>query len=128
MHHSNELNSSRLEGSSGVDSSKLNQRLKEMFKEQIARFREAVYLLFGYKLDMGGAHARPKLRLRSMFAENESDDLLFQWGKGGLELCETDFATKIDRKVFVYLHQCNSVPAFLSNVTLNLFEAQTFQG
>jgi DNA anti-recombination protein RmuC len=35
---------------SAADSSKLNQRLKEMFKERITSFREAVYLLTGYKV------------------------------------------------------------------------------
>ena len=35
-----------------ADSNKLNQRLKEMFKERITAFREAVYLLTGYKVDL----------------------------------------------------------------------------
>ena len=34
----------------GVDSQKMNQRLKEVFREKIAEYREAVYLLFGYKV------------------------------------------------------------------------------
>ena len=34
-----------------ADSNKLNQRLKEMFKERIKSFREAVYLLTGYKVN-----------------------------------------------------------------------------
>ena len=33
-----------------ADASKLNQRLKEMFKERITSFRESVYLLTGYKV------------------------------------------------------------------------------
>ena len=33
-----------------VDSQKLNARLKEMFRERINSYREAVYLLFGYKV------------------------------------------------------------------------------
>jgi 2-methylisocitrate lyase-like PEP mutase family enzyme len=33
-----------------VDSNKLNQRLKEMFRERISSYREAVYLLLGYKV------------------------------------------------------------------------------
>ncbi len=35
----------------GPDSAKMNQRLKEMFKERITCFREAVYLLTGYKVE-----------------------------------------------------------------------------
>ena len=33
-----------------ADMMKLNQRLKEMFKERITSYREAVYLLTGYKV------------------------------------------------------------------------------
>lgn len=42
-----------------ADSSKLNLRLKEMFRERITSFREAVYLLTGYKV------ALPPLALSS---------------------------------------------------------------
>lgn len=118
--------------SSSADSNKLNQRLKEMFKERITSFREAVYLLTGYKVDLynvdiaNGGHRR--LRLRSMFAESPEDDLLFQWREDNLELLETPFVSKIDPKLFTYLTSCNSVPAFLANLTSELFESQTFQG
>jgi len=33
-----------------TDMNKLNLRLKEMFKERISKFREAVYLLTGFKV------------------------------------------------------------------------------
>ena len=33
-----------------IDNNKMNARLKEMFKERITAFREAVYLLTGYKV------------------------------------------------------------------------------
>lgn len=36
----------------GLDSTKMNKRLKEMFRERISIFREAVYLLTGYKACM----------------------------------------------------------------------------
>ena len=112
----------------GADSSKLNQRLKEMFKERIASFREAVYLLTGYKIDLYAATngGYPRLRLRSMYAEDPDDSLLFQWRDNALELMETPFATKLDQKLFDYLSTCNSVPAFLSNITMDLFDNQTF--
>jgi hypothetical protein len=47
--NSSVLNRSVL-GGGGVDPNKMNQRLKEIFKEKIATFREAVYLLMGYKV------------------------------------------------------------------------------
>ena len=33
-----------------TDANKLNARLKEVFKERLSSFREAVYLLTGYKV------------------------------------------------------------------------------
>ena len=114
----------------GEDSKKLNQRLKEMFRERITTFREAVYLLTGYKIDLYSADSSsggyPKLKLRSMYAENPEDSLLFQWRDDTLELIETPFVSKLDPKLFAYLNQCNSVPSFLSNVTIELFDSQTF--
>jgi mitotic spindle assembly checkpoint protein MAD1 len=112
----------------GIDKDKVNQRLKEMFKERIQFFREGVYLLTGFKIDMTSDRDSPQLRLRSMYADNESDHLLFQWEPDGLQLMETPFASRLDSKIFTYLSTCNSVPAFLSNLTLELFEKQTWQG
>jgi mitotic spindle assembly checkpoint protein MAD1 len=69
-----------------ADAAKMNLRLKEMFKERITAFREAVYLLTGYKIDLysaepstaGGSGSLPRLRLRSMYSEKADDCLLFQ--------------------------------------------------
>lgn len=115
------------------DSSKLNQRLKEMFRERITCFREAVYLLTGYKIDLfspdGTANnSYPRLKLRSMYAEDPEDDILFQWRGDSLELMETPFAKNIDPRLLSILRGTNSVPAFLANTTLDLFERQTFLG
>jgi mitotic spindle assembly checkpoint protein MAD1 len=99
-----------------------------MFKERIQFFREGVYLLTGFKVDMTTDREHPQLRLRSMYSEREEDALLFQWGPDGLELMETDFANRLDKKIFTYLSTCNSIPAFLSNLTLELFETRTFVG
>lgn len=69
----------------GVDPAKMNQRLKSIFKEKIAQFREVVYLLTGYKVDLmaadsssgsGGSH-KQTIRLRSMYAEDAEDTILF---------------------------------------------------
>ncbi len=109
-----------------VDKDKVNQRLKEKFKERIGTFRNAIYLLTGYKIDMTTQGDVRQLCLRSMYSEQENDDLVFQWNKEGLQLMETSFAKKLDRKIFTYLSTCHSVPAFLSNLTLELFEKRTF--
>ena len=114
--------------SSRADENKRMDRLKALFKKKISSFKEAVYLLTGFKVDMTTDEKRPQLRIRSMYAEQEDDSLLFRWpreGGGGLELLETDFCSRIDESDFAYLRRCNSVPAFLSTITLSLFENQT---
>ncbi|RHZ01503.1 hypothetical protein DYB26_013656 [Aphanomyces astaci] len=102
---------------------KMNQRLKEVFREQIAKYRDAVYQCTGYKVDL----KYPELVLRSIYAENEGDEVKFQFNNGELELLETPFVAGLDQRNMAYLTMCNSIPAFLSGVTLALFEKQTYQ-
>lgn len=108
-----------------VQESKLSCRLKERFKEHLTWFREAVYLLTGFKVDMTTTKDGPQIRLRSMFAEASTDALLFQWTDGGVQLLSTPFADGLDERLFANLTLCNSVPAFLANVQIDLFERQT---
>lgn len=108
---------------------KLNQRLKQVFGDQIRQYREAVYLLTGYKVDLRKSNGIEMLRLRSVYAEHDDDELLVRMeADGSLELLESDFCSQINQRVFAYLTACRSFPAFLSTLTLHLFEKQTFQG
>lgn len=52
-----------------------SQRLVECFRKTSQSFRQAVYLLFGFKTD---ALSDNNFRLTSMFAEREDDNLLFK--------------------------------------------------
>ena len=122
-----------------VDADKLNKRLKENFKEQIALFREGVYLMTGYKVDMipgGGADARPTFRVRSVYAEKEQDQLMLKWPKSSsstrdssvksLDLLSTEFAKHLSTtESYEYMTKFSSLPAFLASVQLRLFETQT---
>ena len=58
-----------------ADLEKREQRYMAMFKKQIWNFREAVYLIFGYKVDMGEdtATGMPTATLRSKFAAREDE-------------------------------------------------------
>jgi Mitotic checkpoint protein len=112
---------------------KLNQRLKENFKEQIATFREGVYLMTGFKVDMLTTTERPTFRLRSVFAEQEEDHLLLQWPVNktkddatSLDILNTDLAKLLaTTPSYDYMTKFHSLPAFLASVQLNLFEKQT---
>ena len=113
-----------------VDPNKLHQRLKESFKEQIGRFREGVYLLTGYRIDMIPDGERPTFKVRSMFAEQQEDHLLFQWPTStpveSLDLLDTDLAkTLLTTPSYEYVKRFGSLPAFLASTQLSLFEKQT---
>jgi mitotic spindle assembly checkpoint protein MAD1 len=113
-----------------VDPNKLHQRLKESFKEQIGRFREGVYLLTGYRIDMIPDGERPTFKVRSMFAEQQEDHLLFQWPTTtpveSLDLLDTDLAkTLLTTPSYEYVKRFGSLPAFLASTQLSLFEKQT---
>ena len=117
---------------SNFDSSKLNLRLKEMFKERITTFRECVYLLTGWKIDLifdgckEAGTTKPQLRLRNMYAEHPEDSLLFLWTEDNkLNLMETPFAQKMNPKLLQILQTLNSVPIFLGGITSDLFDNQT---
>ena len=113
-----------------ADPDKLNQRLKETFRGQIATFREGVYLATGYKIDMLTADStqRPTFRIRSVFAEHEEDHLLLRWPKDSqyLDILSTDFAKELSTQpCYDYMTKFHSLPAFLASITLSLFEKQT---
>lgn len=116
------------------DPDKLNQRLKQNFKEQIALFREGVYLMTGFKIDMiPGTGSEPTFKVRSLYGEREQDHLIFQRPSGSkagstaaLNLLVTDWANELSKTPFYdYMSKCHSTPAFLASVQLNLFEKQT---
>ncbi|RMX67857.1 hypothetical protein DD238_000313 [Peronospora effusa] len=99
---------------------KLNQRLKQVFGDQIRQYREAVYLLTGYKVDLKKSDGKELLRLRSVYAEHDDDELLVcMEANGSLELLESEFCSQINQRVFAYLTTCRSFPAFLSTLTLH---------
>jgi hypothetical protein len=109
---------------------KLNQRLKENFKEQIATFREGVYLMTGFKVDMLPNTDRPTFRVRSVYGEQEEDHMMLKWPKteevASLDLLNTDFAKSLSTTPsYDYMTKFHSLPAFMASVQLSLFEKQT---
>lgn len=101
-------------------------RMKQLFRKTISEYKEALFLLFGWKVDMEIGE-NPQLILRSMFAESEGDWLVFQWNKasGSFNLMRSDYASSLSTSQMGFLTSLNSCPAFLSSLTLHLFESQT---
>ncbi|RLN55728.1 hypothetical protein BBJ28_00011713 [Nothophytophthora sp. Chile5] len=122
LRQENALLRSKLEKLTGVADT-------ELFRDQIRQYREAVFLLTGFKVDLKRSNGMELLTLRSVYADHDDDELLVRMeANGSLELLETEYCSQINQRVFAYLTTCRSFPAFLSTLTLHLFEKQTFQG
>lgn len=123
----------------GLEAKKYNQRLKDQFQEHIGVFREAVYLLTGYKVDMIMDSDSSRFKVRSIYAEREEDHLMFLWPKldrgvkelkpTRLDLLDTELAKSLSAtSTFEYLSKYDSLPAFSAALTLSLFENTTITG
>ncbi|XP_073931488.1 mitotic spindle assembly checkpoint protein MAD1 isoform X4 [Castor canadensis] len=109
-----------------VESAELkNQRLKEVFQSKIQEFRKACYTLTGYQVDVT---TEGQYRLTSQYAEHKADCLVFKaTGPSGskMQLLETEFSRSVPELIELHLLQQDSIPAFLSSLTLELFSRQT---
>lgn len=102
-----------------------NKRLMEAFSMKSREFREVCYQLTGYKIDF---HYTKQYKVTSMYAERRDDFFIFQQGeKNDMQLLATDFTANLQESIDLYLSQRNSIPAFLSSVTLDLFKGLTMQ-
>jgi mitotic spindle assembly checkpoint protein MAD1 len=98
------------------------ERLRDVFKQTLTKFRDACYRLFGYKIEM---LTDDVYRLRSMYAARPTDDLRFVMKSDRLELLETPYCRELAEDVLGVLKKYNSIPVFLGTVTTELFQAQT---
>jgi len=97
-------------------------RLKEICQKKITEFKRITYLLLGYKIDV---FPNEMYKLSSMFAEHEEDHLMFQLADKDLKILESDFFNNLEKNLLIYLENFHCFPAFLSSVTLHLFNKQT---
>ncbi|XP_055118319.1 mitotic spindle assembly checkpoint protein MAD1 isoform X2 [Symphalangus syndactylus] len=109
-----------------VESAELkNQRLKEVFQTKIQEFRKACYTLTGYQIDITTEN---QYRLTSLYAEHPGDCLIFKATSPSgskMQLLETEFSHTVGELIEVHLRRQDSIPAFLSSLTLELFSRQT---
>lgn len=100
-----------------------NKRLVEAFQKTSQDLREAVFRLFGYKLDIPMTR---QYKLMSMYADTPNDFLLFnQSGSGEMQLLANEYSDTLADLIDAYLSQADSIPAFLASVTMDLFNKQT---
>uniref|UniRef100_A0A674G7C1 Mitotic arrest deficient 1 like 1 n=1 Tax=Taeniopygia guttata TaxID=59729 RepID=A0A674G7C1_TAEGU len=115
--------SGNLEGVGGFQSPQEVAELKKQTK--IQEFRKVCYTLTGYQIDITTEN---QYRLSSIYAEHQGDCLLFKASSssgGKMQLLETEFSRTIRELIELHLLRQDSIPAFLSALTLDLFSRQT---
>eukprot|EP00762_Andalucia_godoyi_P002364 ANDGO_02809.mRNA.1 Spindle assembly checkpoint component mad1 len=104
------------------DVKKMNVRIKEMFRQKAREFRDAVFSLFGWKVDLAedGVY-----RLQSCVARTEADILLFQIADGRVNMLESPFVQSIDPHILHVLESSASIPLFLHVLSQRLLDPRT---
>lgn len=100
-----------------------NNQIKEVYKAASQEFREVVYMLFGYRIDR---IANKNYRISNVYAESEDEYLNFRINESGvLDMLETEYSISLADMMRTHLSTHNSLPAFLSALTLDLFNRVT---
>jgi len=95
------------------------QRLMEAFKKTSHEFREVVYHLTGYRIDVLSDH---KYRLLPLYSDNQEESLLFQKSKSGeIQMLESEFSLELGELMEEHLERNNSIPMFLAGLIMQLF-------
>lgn len=119
---------------------KVSDRLQQVFTKQIGTFREAVLLLFGYRVDMstdpGQKEYRAKFILTPPSPHDDDDNnnkgagsLVFLMLRDGSMNLQESRATsqggKLAREVETFIKRFKSIPAFTANLTMENFQKHT---
>ncbi|KAF7683437.1 Mitotic spindle assembly checkpoint protein MAD1 [Astathelohania contejeani] len=91
-------------------------------RNTLRRINEWITGLLGYKIDFG----KDTITLHSLYAFDEDDKFVFNRAGDVLELISNEFACEWSEEIHTYLVNGKSIPAFLSAVTLELFNQKTF--
>lgn len=94
----------------------------ESFKAYRRRFTKVITGLFGYKVELEDE----KITLLSLYAFDKGDVFVFHQQNDSLQLITNDFALTWKNEIQNYLVSGKSLPAFLSCITLELFNKKTF--
>ncbi|CAG0885401.1 unnamed protein product [Cyprideis torosa] len=99
-------------------SEKKRDRLMEAFRKTSLQFREAVYLLTGWRVDKQASTLQYKMS--SMYASAPDEFLLFNIHPNGkVDIIDNPYARSLQDKIEFYCERQNSFPMFLSAVTLD---------
>uniref|UniRef100_A0A1A9X3N0 Mitotic spindle assembly checkpoint protein MAD1 n=1 Tax=Glossina brevipalpis TaxID=37001 RepID=A0A1A9X3N0_9MUSC len=100
------------------------KKMKECYKSAAMELREVIYMLFGYRIDRVGSNTNYKIS--SMYAESPDDYLNFRLNESNvLDMLETPYSASLKALIQTHLVGNKSLPAFLSTLTLDLFQRST---
>jgi len=102
----------------------MNTRLKSVFRTKIDGIKDVIAQLLGYRFEV----SRDQYTLTSTFADRETDCLVFRPEGSRMVLVESEYTKQWANDIEVYLNKCKSIPAFLSTLTLEYFNRQTYAG
>ena len=93
------------------------ERLQTVFTAKIKEFKEAVTALTGYTVSMNSSETK-RYRVHSKYAHRDDVLLFAATDDGAYSLLASEYATRLDPQVRMYMQQRKSIPAFLAAVTL----------
>ncbi|KAH8970173.1 hypothetical protein BDL97_02G074300 [Sphagnum fallax] len=112
---------------------KRETRYQRVFADKINLFRTACFLLFGYTVlmreekDPSTGMPVTLFTLQSIYAQNADEELLFQLNSGRMDMVANEYTTspELERQVTTFLKNFKSYPAFIANLTMELFNKST---
>eukprot|EP00440_Ansanella_granifera_P033039 gb/GFBE01035845.1/.p1 GENE.gb/GFBE01035845.1/~~gb/GFBE01035845.1/.p1 ORF type:complete len:694 (+),score=203.54 gb/GFBE01035845.1/:1-2082(+) len=108
------------------------ERFKKATKKYVQDFREGIYSLLGWKIEMKGEGSNMRWHLMSRYQEGQELVFQLQPSRAGrpaeFDLLGTPWAEQLqgDRQAMAYLQIYSSIPGFLAHVTTDLLSQQTF--
>lgn len=108
------------------------QRLKEVWSDKSAEFKEAVFALLGWHVTFIPTN---KMRVESVYYPSETDEhersITFDGERGSMKCGggpKSEFAMKISDLVKYWVREKNCIPGFLAALTLELYEQAVQEG
>lgn len=108
------------------------ERFKKATKKYLQEFREGIYCLLGWRIEMKGEGSQMRFHLMSRY-DKSGQELVFQLRPASLgqkaefDLLGTPWAVQLqgNREAMAYLEMFSSIPGFLAFVTNDLVTKQT---
>lgn len=95
----------------------------EKYKKRLTNAIQTLGNIFGYEVEL----KEKRIILRSIYAFDEEDVFILQISERGIGVESNGYLKKFEKERTIYLDKGRSISAFLSAVTLSLFEQNTFQ-